>query len=120
MLKGLFLIIIVIFLVGAFILLLVVNYIVSLFRRIRRGMYGDDSSDNGEENMRRHSNQYSCKRTVYTRHTGGQDDSRQSHQRAYASGKEPGGIVDTRDPQKANRQIISDDEGEYVDFIEEN
>ena len=27
-------------------------------------------------------------------------------------------ITDTRDPQKANRKIIPDDEGEYVDFEE--
>jgi hypothetical protein len=28
-------------------------------------------------------------------------------------------ITDTRDPEKARRKIISDDEGEYVDFVEE-
>lgn len=28
-------------------------------------------------------------------------------------------ITDTRDPQRANRKIIDDDEGEYVDFEEE-
>ncbi len=28
-------------------------------------------------------------------------------------------ITDTRDPQKANRKVIADDEGEYIDFVEE-
>ena len=28
-------------------------------------------------------------------------------------------ITDTRDPQRASRKIIDDDEGEYVDFQEE-
>ena len=28
-------------------------------------------------------------------------------------------ITDTRDPQRASRKIIDDDEGEYVDFEEE-
>lgn len=28
-------------------------------------------------------------------------------------------ITDTRDPDKANRKIISDDEGEYIDFTED-
>lgn len=28
-------------------------------------------------------------------------------------------IIDTRDPKHASRKIISDDEGEYVDFQEE-
>ena len=28
-------------------------------------------------------------------------------------------ITDTRDPEKVQRKIIADDEGEYVDFVEE-
>jgi hypothetical protein len=28
-------------------------------------------------------------------------------------------ITDTRSPEQANRKIINDDEGEYVDFVEE-
>ena len=28
-------------------------------------------------------------------------------------------LTDTRDPQKVNRKIIADDEGEYIDFEEE-
>ncbi|MGM9727412.1 MAG: DUF4834 family protein, partial [Prevotella sp.] len=42
----------------------------------------------------------------------------QSSQHSYSS-QEPEIILDTRDPNTVNRQIISDDEGEYVDFIEE-
>lgn len=28
-------------------------------------------------------------------------------------------ITDTRDPEKANRKIISDEEGEYIDYVED-
>ena len=35
------------------------------------------------------------------------------------TGPEGEHITDTRDPDKARRKIISDDEGEYVDFVEE-
>ncbi|MBO4659416.1 MAG: DUF4834 family protein [Prevotella sp.] len=29
-------------------------------------------------------------------------------------------LTDTRDPERAGRKIIDDDEGEYVDYVEEN
>ena len=29
-------------------------------------------------------------------------------------------ITDTRNPEKAHRKAISDDEGEYIDFVEED
>ena len=35
------------------------------------------------------------------------------------TGPEGERITDTRDPDKARRKIISDDEGEYVDFVED-
>lgn len=124
MLKGLFILIIVAFLIGAVILLLAVNYLVSVFRRIRQGIYGDGSSENDDDNIRRHSNQYSFKRTAYSGSaSGGGRGAQQKEYRQYSqrtsSSKEPEVIVDTRDPRTVNRQIISDDEGEYVDFIEE-
>ena len=110
MLKVLLIIIVVAFIVGALILMVAVNYVMSIFRR--QGNNGED--DNGEESFRRHSSQYSFRGTSYSPNTGGQRRAQRT-----SSSTQPEIIVDTRDPSKVNRQIISDDEGEYVDFIEE-
>ena len=107
MLKVLLIIIVVAFIVGALILMVAVNYVMSIFRRFRQG-------NNGEESFRRHSSQYSFRGTSYSPNTGGQRRAQRT-----SSSTQPEIIVDTRDPSKVNRQIISDDEGEYVDFIEE-
>lgn len=113
------------FVVGAVLLLVVVNYVVSVIRRIRRGYFGadDDEVYSATDDTRRRSSQYNFRRTTYS--TGSADPrARQSRQQPYR--KEQGSgygrkevIVDTRDPHTANRQIIPDDEGEYVDFVEE-
>lgn len=47
---------------------------------------------------------------------GRQTSSRTSSGRSTSTGDT---ITDTRDPQRASRKIIDDDEGEYVDFEEE-
>ena len=112
MLKVLLIIIVVAFIVGALILMVAVNYVMSIFRRFRQGNNGED--DNCEESFRRHSSQYSFRGTSYSPNTGGQRRAQRT-----SSSTQPEIIVDTRDPSKVNRQIISDDEGEYVDFIEE-
>lgn len=132
MLKVLLIIILVAFLVGALVLMLAVNYVVSIFRRFRQRMNGEDDYANAEETFRRRSNQYSFRRTASPHHAGGarqnqsqeyqQSQESQSYQQSSQHSSfspEPEIIVDTRDPNTVNRQIISDDEGEYVDFIEE-
>ena len=132
MLKVLLIIILVAFLFGAFVLMLAVNYVVSIFRRFRQRMNGEDDYANAEETFRRRSNQYSFRRTASPHHAGGarqnqsqeyqQSQESQSYQQSSQHSSfspEPEIIVDTRDPNTVNRQIISDDEGEYVDFIEE-
>ena len=127
MLKGLLFIILLVIVIGAVILMIAVNFVMSIFRRIRRGGYDDDYDNN--DYVRRHSNQYNFRGTTtsYSRNTsaGQQSQTKEnvnntSNTNSYSSktsGQEI--IFDTRDAHVANRQIISDDEGEYVDFVEE-
>ena len=128
MLKGLLFIILLLIVIGAVILMIAVNFVMSIFRRIRRGGYDDDYDNN--DYVRRHSNQYNFRGTTtsYSRNTsaGQQSQTKEnvnntSNTNSYSSktsGQEI--IFDTRDANVAKRQIIADDEGEYVDFVEEN
>ena len=128
MLKGLLFIILLVIVIGAVILMIAVNFVMSIFRRIRRGGYDDDYDNN--DYVRRHSNQYNFRGTTtsYSRNTsaGQQSQTKEnvnntSNTNSYSSktsGQEI--IFDTRDANVAKRQIIADDEGEYVDFVEEN
>ena len=128
MLKGLLFIILLVIVIGAVILMIAVNFVMSIFRRIRRGGYDDDYDNN--DYVRRHSNQYNFRGTTtsYSRNTSAEQQSQTeenvnntSNTNSYSSkttGQEI--IFDTRDANVAKRQIIADDEGEYVDFVEEN
>lgn len=128
MLKGLLFIILLVIVIGAVILMIAVNFVMSIFRRIRRGGYDDDYDNN--DYVRRHSNQYNFRGTTtsYSRNTSAGQQSQTeenvnntSNTNSYSSktsGQEI--IFDTRDANVAKRQIIADDEGEYVDFVEEN
>ena len=121
MLKGLLFIILLVIIIGGIILMIAVNFILSIIRRIRRGRYDDDDYFDTEDNVRRHSNQYHFRgtETSYsnTARSAQREEARQSSSNSNSSEQEI--IVDMRDAQVANRQIISDDEGEYVDFVEE-
>ena len=121
MLKGLLLIVLLMIIIGGIILMIAVNFILSIIRRIRRGRYDDDDYFDTEDNVRRHSNQYHFRgtETSYsnTARSAQREEVRQSSSKSNSSEQEI--IVDMRDAQVANRQIISDDEGEYVDFVEE-
>ena len=52
---------------------------------------------------------------------GAEEMGRQTSSRTFSGRSTSTGdtITDTRDPQRASRKIIDDDEGEYVDFEEE-
>lgn len=118
MLKGLLFIIVLIIIIGAIILLIAVNFVLSIFRRIRRGGYDDDYDNN--DYVRRHSNQYHFRGSTTSYSRNSNDERRNSNderRNPNSNGQEI--IFDTRDANVANRQIIADDEGEYVDFVEE-
>ena len=121
MLKGLLFLVLLVIIIGGIILMIAVNFILSIIRRIRRGRYDDDDYFDTEDNVRRHSNQYHFRgtETSYSNTARGaqREEARQSYSNSNSSEQEI--IVDMRDAQVANRQIISDDEGEYVDFVEE-
>ena len=53
--------------------------------------------------------------TKFKKYTGSDDGFSQTN----SSSRQGDHITDTRDPSKAHRKIIADDEGEYVDFVEE-
>ena len=120
MLKGLLFIVLLVIIIGGIILLIAVNFVLSIIRRIRRGGY-DDGDYDADDNVRRHSNQYHFRGTTTsysnTNRRTTQSDNHQSFRNPNST--EPEIIVDPRDANVANRQIISDDEGEYVDFVEE-
>ena len=128
MLKGLLFIILLVIVIGAVILMIAVNFVISIFRRIRRGGYDDDYDNN--DYVRRHSNQYNFRGTTtsYSRNTSAGQQSQTeenvnntSNTNSYSSKSSGQEIIfDTRDANVAKRQIIADDEGEYVDFVEEN
>lgn len=128
MLKGLLFIILLVIVIGAVILMIAVNFVMSIFRRIRRGGYDDDYDNN--DYVRRHSNQYNFRGTTtsYSRNTSAEQQSQTeenvnntSNTNSYSSKSSGQEIIfDTRDANVAKRQIIADDEGEYVDFVEEN
>ena len=111
MLKGLLFIIVLIIIIAAVILLIAVNFVLSIVRRIRKGGYDDDDNFDESDNVRRRSNQYSFRGTTTSfSHSRTANNQRANQQEI---------IVDTRDAYVANRQIIADDEGEYVDFVED-
>lgn len=111
MLKGLLFIIVLIIIIAAVILLIAVNFVLSIVRRIRKGGYDYDDNFDEADNVRRRSNQYSFRGTTTSfSHSRTANNQRANQQEI---------IVDTRDAHVANRQIIADDEGEYVDFVEE-
>ena len=111
MLKGILLIKDMIIIIADVMLLIVVNFVLSIVRRIRNGGYDDDDKIEKKDNVRRHSNQYSFRGTTtsysHSRTTNNQRANQQEN------------IVNKREANDANRQIIADDEGEYVDFVEE-
>ena len=111
MLKGLLLIIVLIIIIAAVILLIAVNFVLSIVRRIRKGGYDDDDNFDEADNVRRHSNQYSFRGTTTSYSNSRTANNQRANQQEI--------IVDTRDAYVANRQIIADDEGEYVDVVEE-
>ena len=111
MLKGLLFIIVLIIIIAAIILLIAVNFVLSIVRRIRKGGYDYDDNFDEADNVRRHSNQYSFRGTTTSYSHSRTTNNQRANQQEI--------IVDTRDAHVANRQIIADDEGEYVDFVEE-
>ncbi|MGN1228602.1 MAG: DUF4834 family protein [Prevotella sp.] len=121
MVNGILFIVLLVIIIGGIILMIAVNFILSIIRRIRHGKYADDDYFDTEDNVRRHSNQYHFRGTTTsysnTNRRTTQNESQQSFRNPNSA--EPEIIVDTRDANVANRQIISDDEGEYVDFVEE-
>lgn len=88
--------------VALFALMLFASAIFSIIRKLRKMLHGDDDQQNNYTGRQRQ--QYS-----YTQNT------RQSNT-DYTDSET---IIDTRSPNITGKRIFEDNEGEYVDFIEE-
>lgn len=88
--------------VALFALMLFASAIFSIIRKLRKMLHGDDDQQNNYTGRQRQ--QYS-----YTQNT------RQSNT-DYTDSET---IIDTRSPHITSKRIFEDNEGEYVDFIEE-
>lgn len=88
--------------VALFALMLFASAIFSIIRKLRKMLHGDEDQQNN--NTGRQRQQYS-----YTQYTRQPDTS-------YTDSET---IIDTRSPNITGKRIFEDNEGEYVDFIEE-
>ena len=118
MLKGLLMFIVIILIVVSIIVLIAVNFVLRLLRRLRKIANGDFEAEKEQErrSTSRHQSQYAFRGGKKAGASqGSQGDG--GYQQTYdAEGKV---IIDNRRPTERNRKIISDNEGEYVEFTEE-
>lgn len=100
--------------------MLFTSAVLSFIRRFRSMGDKYDPSDNRSDRdyTGRRQQQYSYRggRSAATGDTRG--TRRDSQETSYSSGQDEV-IVDTRSSHRANKRIFDDDEGEYVDFVEE-
>ena len=108
--------IVIILIVVSIVVLIAVNFVLRLLRRMRKMANGDFEAEKEQErrSTSRHQSQYAF-RGGKKADRGSQGDG--GYQQTYdAEGKV---IIDNRRPTERNRKIISDNEGEYVEFTEE-
>jgi len=109
----------IIFLVFLFFLLLIVmmcaSAILSFIRKFREmsNRQNHDTDRDDRDYTGRRQQQYSYR---YSSDVGSHDTGQGS---ARSSAMQDETVVDTRSPQRYGKKIFGDDEGEYVDFVEE-
>ena len=116
MLQGLFAILLFILIVITIVVMLCIRYVMLFIHRIRRMMNNDydDTADSFSQNYTgRRQTQYSFRQDDRQRQQSRRQGGRYNEQEAVAET-----IIDNRDPRE-NRKIFADNEGEYVDFVEE-
>ncbi len=107
MLQGILIVVIVLLLLVVVVIMVAATYIVRLVRKVKNFINGESDYDATDP----HSDNFTGRRQ--------QQYSNQNWERA--NGKKRGSrgrIIDQRDPQTANRKIIDDNVGEYVEFEE--
>lgn len=88
------------------------SVIFSVIRKLRKMIYGDAANRDSDYTGRRQQ-QYSYRGG----NTGQQSAGNTRQQTGTSTDSET--IIDTRSPRQTNSRIFDDNEGEYVDFIEE-
>lgn len=106
------------FLILAFLAIMALMFfasvIFSVVRKLRKMIYGDETNRE-HEYTRRRQQQYS-----YRGGNTGQQSASNTRQQAGSGGvTDNETIIDTRSPHQTSSRIFDDNEGEYVDFIEE-
>lgn len=106
------------FLILAFLAIMALMFfasvIFSVVRKLRKMIYGDETNREYEYTRRRQQ-QYS-----YRGGNTGQQSASNTGQQAGSGGvTDNETIIDTRSPHQTSSRIFDDNEGEYVDFIEE-
>ena len=107
--------VIVLFLVG--LVFLVVRWVMAFIARAKEVAMQAD-----REKTNRHSRDYTGRRQQqygHSRRSSSQQTTNTTGSRTYRSASGEEVIIDTRNPESANRRIYEDGEGEYVDFEEE-
>lgn len=119
MLKGVLFIIVLVFIFMAIGVMLIYRAVSHGIRHFKQMMGMDDTEDTSN----RHNRNYTGKRQQqYQFHHGGTQKG--ASQDSYSSQQQPNQnsgetIIDQRDNSQTQKKIFSDDEGEYVDYVEE-
>lgn len=109
MLQGILVVLLLVLVFIAIVVMLAFTFIVRWVRKIRNMMRGNAPEDTSS---RFHAD-YTGRRQQHYGYTN--DKWNRANEKKRGS---RGRIIDQRDPQKANRKIIDDNVGEYVDFEE--
>lgn len=122
-LKGLILFVLIILIFVSIVVLLAFNFILKIMKRMRGIANGeiDEEEEYERQTARRQQRQYVFRGGSHRKAASGhQDPNAQGHtERRQSSTSEGEVIIDNRRPQERSRKIISEEEGEYVEFTEE-
>lgn len=88
--------------------------ILSFIHKFRKMSKGGYTRDEDSDYMGRRQQQYAY------RHSSGNGSSNQQANRQQAYTQQDETIIDTRSMQQSSKKIFDDNEGEYVDYVEEN
>ena len=120
---------IVFLLVSGLVLLVVASYLYRFWMRITkhiRGEFSDEEIERLSKKYQKQTQSYNFDKDYFKRRDGGSytTGERTSGQKRQTTTQTSSGvsvtIIDDREPNVARRKIFNKDEGEYVDFKEEN
>ena len=98
------------------ILMLFASAILSIIRKLRKSFYGD--ADKKGDYTGRRQQQYSYRNSTFGQKSANTQQTQHAQQSA-KNNTDNETIIDTRSSQQSGNRIFDDNEGEYVDFVEE-